>query len=610
MSIILGICETPLKDSDFLEEVLDERKELNTLFEDFCLEKSSKIIEAIFPKITYNVGIEETLDLLNRHSNKIKFIHFSGHYEEGALIFSDTYADAINGLFPKINECKNLVCVFLNGCTTQEAKEQLKDVPVVIISNEPIYDRFAKDFSIGFYTKLLNYISDNGNVSRGDNLDFITTIFNDALSDSIIKYQIMLDTDQRLLELLERKVADDQNSDLLKREYEKLDSYIKYRGRVSRENGNARENIYTVIIKKPKVKFEVDANAYESYSPSSILEITNLEVNPFGTLSSLYKIFPFIFKDNINKLATSTIKLSPERFLNQKVFLEKYLVFVKCLINSVWWKMKNQYGDDSFSKNIKEIKEHLFNIISEDFDKHHKFDYVNDAYDCSRSLKSIFEIVRKTEKRLIENNNYVSNLFSEIEALEESISQAVRLFFTPIEEISVVNDKEKLFYLCDKEINHIISNSSFLWNVRLRSVYDIKYYHYPFNRAEKKLVYNFSSYRFDEMFKAKPESSPRINLNELDNYHSTIELIKDDVSVLNLSPFIIDRNTLEDSDKTRIDFYYLNSFDPRKDNCYVSFENVGSTKKSIISIPEISTKNGEVEEHILAYYNFIRNDDK
>lgn len=613
MSMIIGICETPLKGSEFLEEVLDEHKELYSLFENFCMSAAGTNIETIYPKISYNAGIEDTLDLLNKYPDKIKFIHFSGHYEDGALIFSDTTTDAINGLFPKINKCDNLLCVFLNGCTTKEAKEYLTNIPIVIISNQPIYDRFAKDVSIGFYTKLLRYISDNGNIKRGDDLKFVSRIFDDSLNDSLIKFQNMLDKDQKLLEKLESKLSDGQNSLVLKREHEKLRSYIKLRGRVPRKEKKAREDIYTVIVRKPKVLFEVDTNAFRKYSPNRNIYETNKEVNPKGTLPRLYKIFPFIFKDNISTLASEPFELSLDRFLNQKVILEKYLVLVKCVVNAIWWDLKNQYSNDTFTTNINEIKALLLNIISEDFDKHHEFDYENDVYVFSRSVKSTFEIINKTEKKLIEKNNFTNSLFNELEELEQSISKAIRLFFTPTSEITDENEKQKLFYLCDKEINHIILKSSFLRNVRLRSVYDIQYFNYPFKREDKKLVFNFSNYQFDGMFDAKTDSSEKINLDEINNFHSTIELIKTDESndpVINLSPFIIDRNTLEKSDKKRIDFYYLNSFELGRDGSYVSFENVGGSKKSILSISEISNKNGEIKEHISAYYKFISNDDK
>jgi CHAT domain len=100
---------------------------------------------------------DELVSLLLSLPNEIVVFHYAGHAGSAELRFEDVDGNA-KGLAHLLGEQANLKLVFLNGCSTKGQVEQLFEAGVkgVIATSVPINDAKAKDFAVAFYEALAN----------------------------------------------------------------------------------------------------------------------------------------------------------------------------------------------------------------------------------------------------------------------------------------------------------------------------------------------------------------------------------------------------------------------------------------------------------------------
>lgn len=91
------------------------------------------------------------------YSDRIAVFHFSGHAEGQSLLLEDTGMLA-KGLATQLGQMKELQVVFLNGCSTFDQVELLlaAGIKAVIATSVPIEDTKAQQFSKAFYFALAN----------------------------------------------------------------------------------------------------------------------------------------------------------------------------------------------------------------------------------------------------------------------------------------------------------------------------------------------------------------------------------------------------------------------------------------------------------------------
>jgi hypothetical protein len=133
-----------------LQNLMDEYTELSTLMNPG---RRNRLYDPILlPFAT----VDQTIENLRTLSDSICLFHFSGHANETVLELRDGSASS-KGLASFLADCPELKLVFLNGCSTKEHVNQLRDAGVkaaIIATSAPVNDNRATKFSIWFYKAL------------------------------------------------------------------------------------------------------------------------------------------------------------------------------------------------------------------------------------------------------------------------------------------------------------------------------------------------------------------------------------------------------------------------------------------------------------------------
>ena len=103
----------------------------------------------------------ELASIINRFHERLRIFHYAGHASGNKLFLEegDALADGLAKLFELISE--NLVCLFLNGCSTLGQVKRLLELGIksVIATAVPIADSTAVEFSDKFYEALASHKS-------------------------------------------------------------------------------------------------------------------------------------------------------------------------------------------------------------------------------------------------------------------------------------------------------------------------------------------------------------------------------------------------------------------------------------------------------------------
>jgi len=97
---------------------------------------------------------------LNRYRESIAIFHYSGHAGQNKLLLNNGYAFAA-GIANQLKHSANrntLKLVVLNGCSTYDQVEILKEcgIPAIISTNAAVQDKGAKEFSIRLWKNLVD----------------------------------------------------------------------------------------------------------------------------------------------------------------------------------------------------------------------------------------------------------------------------------------------------------------------------------------------------------------------------------------------------------------------------------------------------------------------
>ena len=118
-------------------------------------------IEVIYPTTR-----EEIVDLLKIETNRerLYLFSYSGHADGDRLVTEEetTYA---YGLANLLAECRNLLCVVLNGCSTEKQvfliqesfKKTNMTTPAIVATSASVGDAIASEFNVHFFQQLLTY---------------------------------------------------------------------------------------------------------------------------------------------------------------------------------------------------------------------------------------------------------------------------------------------------------------------------------------------------------------------------------------------------------------------------------------------------------------------
>ena len=124
------------------------------------LKRLGKIEKKFEMEYCFLVSSQELQELLAEHSPK--FVHFCGHGEgERGLIFQDEDGQAefvstkvLVQIFKTFS--KDIECIVLNACESdRQAEAIVEHINYVVGMSQPILDKAAHQFAIGFYTGLV-----------------------------------------------------------------------------------------------------------------------------------------------------------------------------------------------------------------------------------------------------------------------------------------------------------------------------------------------------------------------------------------------------------------------------------------------------------------------
>ena len=125
-----------------------------------CLEAALKKVEnegLCEVEVRSNVTLDQVLDMLQQHRDRLAVFHFGGHANSYRLALEtpEGRLDAAHagGLAAFLGQQTGLQLVFLNGCSTQAQVQGLLDagVPAVVATSRRIDDAVAVQFSERFY---------------------------------------------------------------------------------------------------------------------------------------------------------------------------------------------------------------------------------------------------------------------------------------------------------------------------------------------------------------------------------------------------------------------------------------------------------------------------
>ena len=131
-------------------EPLDELTQENKAIYQMLVEGALK--DQYFIHQDSHTSIESLFYYLNRFANRIFLFHFAGHANPDHWLLQKKETGApeltfMEGVLPKLAQQNNLLCVFLNGCSTRMQAESMLElgIPVIIGTNSTIEDAKARN---------------------------------------------------------------------------------------------------------------------------------------------------------------------------------------------------------------------------------------------------------------------------------------------------------------------------------------------------------------------------------------------------------------------------------------------------------------------------------
>ncbi len=458
----------------------------------------------------YNMGIEEMVKKLTEYANSMTVFHFSGHHDKGELKLSDkSFVD--EGLIDILNNAEKLKLVFINGCSSKKLVSSLDNVPIVIGTETPVYDDFAKELSIKFYELMTQKIENFRDAET------IESIFEQSKGF----YKGQGGGKERGIKIKKEPDAT-------------INKYI------FQVNKNAKDFEDRVIYNIDPGSFPVHEN-YLNYTK----EISKSEDLEFD----FHAYFPFFISLRLESLVDSE-KVEFHQFGLKRYRLIKRIIvdffnFLRYSGFSLLWQLSKT---EKISK--KEFPDQVRSRIKDSLNE----DWVND-FDLIKIelLVDIFNLIRDHSK---EKDSLGKIISDSVLKNQELLLECRNLFNNPGEE------REKdyvLFYKAEMKLKTFLESFRFLNGIGVESVYDIYYNQYKYTTEQSyRITRSFypTEMRPDRTYKKHDEIKESDRKTEVETMDiQSVYLTYDFHRVLNISPFYIDANAANDAvDKIRLCF--------------------------------------------------------
>ena len=477
-----------------------------------------------------NLLIKELYYFLDLKRKEIKLFHFSGHSNNKGIKMFSQLADGRN-LASYLNDAKrfpNLECVFINGCANYEIINQLDNVKFVIGTNSNINDSTACTFSECFFENLVT-----GEHTYAEAFETSLRQVNLSIENSIEKRSEGASTDNE--ELNQWILFHDP-------EFDPRKTSLKFKNVDIRDNINEHFKSHFVNF------FDKDLEAPQPNRKYYI---------EFPTIIAT-SLMKYLVRRPPQNLAGKNCRVfGKDRFAEQSKTFTLIFNLLKAIVLSISRKhitdLKKEFGNNfldplvSFSslivtpdmpKNLMGLCLMIYPKLKDSFEEEIIMNILRIGFDVPEEMT--VTQVRGYENTLMDN---LSTCFNK-EDLQEGD------YF----------DTEILF--CD-----FINKSFFLSTYEIEIVNSIDYLNFQHYNAPKykvhRVVYKTDSVNVKR--KLKGELGPDNLIDDITGFLVSCVFLKkrEEDSRLNLTPFLMNKNSFVESDDTLGDFFFFDFFDQK-----------------------------------------------
>ena len=513
-----------------------------------------------------STSIEDIFELFRHYDNRIAIFHFGGHAGDKFLQMEDADNDKqlanSKGLAQLIGRQENLKLVFLNGCATKGQVDLLlaQGVDAVIATSVPVADQMATEFAEQFYRSLASHTT-------------IQRAYDDAKSFIETKYKNP------------PKLSDARGIKIKENKEEKVFPWGLY------HNGDVESVLAWKLPSRPPVQAKQpdhQANVNDIFIATVCEELAKYSDDLLSALSKnnlnairreIIDCFPIPIGEQVRKLfSRSEDRSRPgdmEQFSSRR--LEQLIFTYRTTAQFICYILLSQLWDEKLKNPELSVKEDyivdfnsFFNINEVNFES---FDYVK----LTKAITDIFD--DKNIPYFIEEIAQVK-----IDADEDVLLYNAYLFMNNMhQDIRDDNvDASNLENLCKEAEEHlgvILSSFAFLVKYRLVTIKGIQ--------LEKE---RHESPKFIHQ-KVPLTKALTAALFGLEAESVTMESFTDNKSVLfikreneklkgylNLIPFVIDENALNNHDSSRL---FLFGYQTKDGFCF--FRNLDHEESLVVS---------------------------
>ncbi|UFH54355.1 CHAT domain-containing protein [Spirosoma sp. KNUC1025] len=553
---------------DYLSGLEDEKKAIDLQLTP--LKRENKLI------YEDNINTTDALADALMKNQRVCVFHFAGHANSRQLLFEDQLAE-IKGVVPMLKFQKELFLVVLNGCSTDPQVKRLLDIgiPAVISTKRPVNDRRAQEFASRFYTSLAN----------GDPL---LKAFEFGLTQRLLtEPNLESNRTERGIKLVTNRENDDElewKLSYLPENQDKVATWILPQG----------DNQVQLEEKEDKLRLKDEVNEslvktlldiVKTYQPEKLEGV-------YGNRSIqkvLYEALPYPIGVQIRELLATDRKVGNEgysfigktrliKLINAFDVITELLLYV--LMAQLWKGMYEQEKENEFvvSETCKQILHDYFNRSTKSF---HKTDILP-------TIKAIREVLEYNKVPLFINEiDYLKSLVNEDLEFREAYG------FMQLMKQARFDQKLKADYYkeAENQFLNILRRLGFITRYKLLNIREIfvvkrRPLHFGYNHIQIALDHNVEEEFVDDVVTSEDcydDHSILLIKNEVvEVIPSTLEIKKPyntlkklTLDYLNLSPFVIDNNSLKEEQD--IDMLFFECYDKdRKVYLYKQIENLAN----------------------------------
>jgi len=568
-----------------LEHLKTEEDQIKRSFSDLKNGLSDSQKGRLDVQSTYNIGVDNFKSELEQHANRITIFHFSGHHGEGQTQLSDQKITD-EGVIQILNNCSRLKMVFLNGCNTKSAIQQLSNVPIVIGTTKAVGDALATAISSRFYALLCKDIDNFLDSEK------IKNLFEQAKG-----FEALVDEGKQRGEggWQEKEV---QNA---------LDFYTIT---INKEAKDFEERVvyYSDISKYPvKAKYKEQVYRWFDTLPTPITEeLKGQEIFHAYYPKNLSFLLERLSYDE-NTLTPVSQKLGEKRFgLIKDIFFKLLNFFKYCSYSMVWTRLNNNTIQlNGLKKRIEtQLRISWYTTVKEERLKQR----ITHLKEVQRSILPLQENEPSVQYAY---NTFSKEIYNFLEEHETELLFFCSIFSASVEEDNLTNIK---LVQAEKFLYFFVQHCGFLTNYAFASVHGSLFFKYRIE--EKRYEYEV------KYFPKGPFPGGSVLQNFKDEIYDVYSILLMDKRqqaalemeeqedrgkpILNLSPFYFDNNMQE----AGADSIYLRCYDYFTDKTgktqlsYCNMDNLGIPK--YLEREQEEWKNIRIYEHIENLINLLK----